>query len=96
MFPNPSGFYLNLTPETEAEITTLGYEGLSLLIYEVSKLIFRESNSFISHDLSDSSDYEIIWLSKSDRIALLRWLTERLSFLTLTPITVQNHAATTT
>ncbi len=94
-FPNPAGFYLKLTPETEAEITTLGYEGLSLLIHEVSKLNFRESKSFISHDLSDSSDYEILWLSKSDRIALLRWLTERLSFLVLTPITV-SHAATTT
>jgi len=100
MFPNPAGYYLNLTPETEAEITALGFRPSKHLTYEVADFLSLEMNQPASFSsclkLSAKAEAEINRLSESNLIALLRWLTERLSFLVLTPVTVQSHAATTT
>jgi len=100
MSPNPAGYYLNLTPETEAEIAALGYRSTKYLVYEVADCLSLKMNQPTSFSsclkLSAKAEAEINRLSESDLIALLRWLTERLSFLVLPPITVQSHAATTT
>jgi len=98
MFHNPAGYYLNLTPETESEITALGFRPSKYLTYEVADCLSLEMNQPTSFSsclkLSAKAEAEINRLSESDLIALLRWLTERLSFLVRVPVTVQNNVTT--
>jgi len=98
MFPNPAGFYLKLTPETEADITSLDEDALTFLAHQVSAhldgLVQERFRS--RYLLCAKSEAEVSTLNKSDLIALLRWFYERLSFLVLIPVTEQSHAATTT
>jgi len=85
-FPQPAGYYgLKLSEEAEAEITKLSDKPLLELLHDVITAIrFRvEVTSFV---ISNETHTQIVDLSPSHKIALVRWLGDLLAFLHTVPV----------
>jgi hypothetical protein len=89
-FPQPAGYYsLELTEAAEKLITSLDYQNLFHLIYD---LVFCTSIDCVERfywqggTLIRWFDDEIEALTTADKIALLRWLSDRLAFLHTVPV----------
>ena len=79
--PNPAGYYgLQLPPAIEEVITKLSDKPLLELIHDLTSAI-RHRTDFVTYVIDFNSAYEIDSLSTSKKIALLRWLCDRLSSL---------------
>lgn len=88
--PQPAGFYsLELTEAAEQLITSLDYQNLFHLIYD---LVFCTSTECVDRftwqgaRLTRWFDDEIESLPIAKKIALLRWLSDRLAFLHTVPV----------
>jgi hypothetical protein len=88
--PQPAGFYsLELSEAAEKLITSLDYQNLFHLIYD---LVFCTSTDcgdrfyWQGARLTRWFDDEIEALTTADKIALLRWLSDRLAFLHTVPV----------
>lgn len=73
MFPNPAGYYLNLSPETENEIKALSLGGLYSLAADLATGLVQPEFIYV---ISKASNEEIDKLSPSYKIALFRWIGE--------------------
>ncbi|TYQ29439.1 hypothetical protein PseudUWO311_00645 [Pseudanabaena sp. UWO311] len=90
-FPQPAGYYsLPLSESAESLITSLDYKQTFNLLYDV---VFCESAEVIgtrfyamSLSLVKWFEDEIDALSPANKIALIRWLSDRLAFLHNVPV----------
>ena len=73
MHPNPAGYYLNLSPETESEIKSLPLGGLYSLAADLATGLVQPEFIYV---VSTPSNKEIENLNPSDKIALFRWIGE--------------------
>ncbi|WP_434686890.1 hypothetical protein [Pseudanabaena minima] len=85
-FPHPVGYYgLQLSESTENLICSLSYDELADLIFDLASHLstdLRESQFFAMHmQLVKWFEDEIDAFSTKNKIALLRWLAERLAWL---------------
>lgn len=81
MNPNPAGYYgLKLSESVEQELAHLSDKPLLEVIHDVTTSI-RHRTDFVTYVLHFNSSSEIEALSTENKIALLRWLCERLAWL---------------
>lgn len=82
MFPNPANYYLPTPEQVEAEITALEYVELAETLNEITySLTPCGTDDITTDDLSQEADDWINELSPENRIALIRWIAERLDYL---------------
>jgi hypothetical protein len=79
-YPNPAGYYLPLPEDCESDIAKLTKDKLLNVISDLT-LAMDDEEPIDSIYLSPESDGEINNLSEENKIALLRWMAERLSWL---------------
>lgn len=89
-YPNPAGYYgLQLSESAENLITSLDYQSTFHLLYDV---VFCTSTDEVdrfyamSMSLVKWFEDEIDALTTADKIALVRWLGDRLAFLHAVPV----------
>ena len=89
-FPQPVGYYsLELTEAAEKLITSLDYSALFNLLYDV---VFCTSTDCVERFYFQGAslirwfDDEINELTTADKIALIRWLGDRLASLHTVPV----------
>ena len=86
--PTPAGYYgLQLSEDVEAEIEALDFKKLTHLISEVSQSIQFDINHVAFQNVSDEFDSVFDDLGERGRIAILRWLSDRLASLANSRIT---------
>ena len=78
--PNPAGYYLPLPEPLEATITMLSKDQLTGVIADLSRSL-DYNQSFDNPYLEDIADQAITDLTEANKIALLRWMCERLAWL---------------
>jgi hypothetical protein len=88
-FPNPAGYYgLKLSESLDRELSDLTDKPLLEVIHDLIESIRRRTD-FVTYVIHFNSAAEIEALSKQDKLALLRWLCERLEWLNH-PNTIRN------
>lgn len=89
-FPQPAGYYgLQLSESAETLITSLDYKALFSLLYDVVLCTSTDDiDRFYAISLTCTKAFEdeIEDLSEANKIALIRWLGDRLAFLHTVPV----------
>ena len=86
-FPQPAGYYgLQLSPEAEAEITSLDFNSLALLTHELTFKLITLRGSICTIFSTQELDDELNKLSTSEVVAAIRWFSDRLAFLHTVPV----------
>ncbi len=81
-YPNPAGYYLPLPETYEAEIRELQFTELAVLTNNITfSLTPCGGDDIVTDDLSIEADQYLNSLTTESRISLIRWLSERLSYL---------------
>lgn len=89
---NRAGYYgLKIPESVETEITSLSDKPLLELIHDLTSCI-RYRTDFVTYVIHFNSASEIETLSTENKIALLRWLCERLAWFHL-PQTIRAKEA---
>lgn len=84
--PQTAGYYgLQLSEELEAEITALSDKPLLELLHDLVSTV-RLRTDFVSYVIHFNSASAIEELSTANKIALIRWLGDRLAFLHTVPV----------
>ena len=82
-YPQPSGYYgLQLSPELEQQFCDLNYEQTAMKIFDMTNHLLGGRGQH--RPLIES--IEIHALSDSQKIAYIRWLSDRLAFLHTVPV----------
>ncbi len=78
---NPAGYYgLKLPESVEQELSQLSDKPLLEVIHDLTSTL-RHRTDFVTYVLHFNTSSEIEALSTETKIALLRWLAERLAWL---------------
>ncbi len=82
-YPNPAGYYgLKMPEQFETEITSLDYVELSEVLNDITySLVPCGEVDVETGHLSIEADEYIRSLDPEPRIALIRWIAERLAYL---------------
>jgi hypothetical protein len=81
-YPNPAGYYLPLPEAIESEITKLDYVELSEILNAITYSLVPDGDAAVITDcLACQADEYITSLDPEPRIALIRWISERLAYL---------------
>jgi hypothetical protein len=87
--PKPAGYYsLELSEAAENLITSLDYKQTFNLLYDVIYHVSQSDERFYAQGflLRKWFEDEIDLLTTADKIALIRWLGDRLAFLHTVPV----------
>jgi hypothetical protein len=81
-YPNPAGYYLPLPEAIENKITNLDYLALSEILNDITYSLTPTGGDAVNTDwLSCEADEYFTSLDPEPRIALIRWISERLAYL---------------
>lgn len=89
-FPQPAGYYgLQLSASAETLITNLDYQSLFNLVHDLVFCTSQNTDQFYAPSFATYLKWfedEINDLSTAKKIALLRWMSDRLEFLHTVPV----------